>query len=95
VRAAEDRVAFDPRGERNRTVHNGPRPLRGVDNVRRRLVEYGVIVRFHPDADSFLFLRGHRNLSALKTLGRFFHAPAAAGAERKNSDVSARFSHCQ
>jgi hypothetical protein len=40
-------------------MHNGARPLGRIDNFRRRLIENGMIVRFHANADSFLFLPSH------------------------------------
>jgi hypothetical protein len=39
--------------ERNGTGHLRAGPLRGIDNLGRRLVQYPVVVRLQPDSNSF------------------------------------------
>lgn len=65
VRAAEHRVAFDPRRKGNRPVHDRVRALGRVDDLRRTLIEHGVIVGFHPDANDFLRVTSHQTDSRL------------------------------
>jgi len=59
VRAAQHRVTLDPGWKWNGTMNNGARPLGRIDNFRRRLIEYGMVVRFHANSDSFLLLPSH------------------------------------
>jgi len=59
VRAAQHRVTLNPGRERNGTMDDRARPLGRIDDLRRRLVEYGMIVGFHADADPFLFFPSH------------------------------------
>ena len=62
VRASEDRVAFDPRRQRDGAMNDRFGALRRVDDVFRGLVEDGVIVRFHSDADTFVTNSGHNKI---------------------------------
>ena len=59
VRAAQHRVTLNPGRERNGTMDDRARPLGRIDNFRRRLIEHGMIVGFHTDADAFLFFPSH------------------------------------
>ena len=59
VRAAQHRVTLNPGWKRYRTMNDRAGPLGRIDNFRRRLIEYGMIVGFHADADAFLFFPSH------------------------------------
>src|SRR5256712_10586012 len=53
-RALDDRELLDTRGQRDRTGDRRPRPLRGLDDLRRGLVYELVVVRLEADPDALL-----------------------------------------
>src|SRR5438094_5247582 len=53
-RRADDRVLLDVRRQRHRTGDGRPGPLRGLDDLRGRLVDQLVVVGLEPDPDSLL-----------------------------------------
>jgi hypothetical protein len=53
VWAGKHGVTLNPRGQRDRTMHFGVRPLSSIHNLHRTLVQNRVIVRFHPNANNF------------------------------------------
>ncbi len=59
VRAGQDRVALDARRQGNRTVDDRTGPLGRIDDLRRALIQNGVIVRLHADADGFARMTCH------------------------------------
>src|SRR6186997_1422152 len=59
MRAAQDRVPFHPRRQRDRAMHRRPGALGGVDDLERGAVEHLVVVALHSDADPFIGKTGH------------------------------------
>src|SRR5438045_6411566 len=53
-RALDDRELLDTRGQRHRTRDGRPGPLRGLDDLRRGLVDQLEVVRPEPDPDALL-----------------------------------------
>src|SRR5438105_8947720 len=53
-RAADHGELLDARGQRDRTGHGRPGPLRRLDDLRRGLVDELVVVRLEPDPDPLL-----------------------------------------
>src|SRR6185312_1674424 len=51
MRRAQHGEALDPRRQRNGTAHPSAGPLRGIDDLARRLIEHAMIVSAKPDAD--------------------------------------------
>src|SRR6185295_13423278 len=51
VRRAQQVEALLARRQRHRTAHHGTRPLGGVDDLERRLVDQPVVERLEADAD--------------------------------------------
>ena len=58
------RIAFNPRRQGDRAVDDRAGPLGRIDDVRRTLVQHGVIVGLHPDADNLVSLSGHKGSPA-------------------------------
>src|SRR5436309_9525488 len=50
----DDRELLDARGQRDRTGHRRPGPLRGLDDLRRGLIDQLVVVRLEADPDPLL-----------------------------------------
>ena len=53
VRRPQYRVQISYRRKRNRPSHCGTGSLRRIDNLRRRLVQYPVIVRLQANSNAF------------------------------------------
>ena len=60
VRTGQDRVPFDPRRQRNRSVHFRIGPLGRVHDLLCTLIQDRVIVGFHPDANDFTSGTSHQ-----------------------------------
>ena len=67
VRARLDRVALDARRQRDRSVNHRAGPLRRIHDLRRALIEHGVIVRLHPNPNDFTCLTRHGSSPGIST----------------------------
>ena len=67
VRATQNSVALNSSWQRDWAMHYGAGPLGGIDDIRSGLIQYRMVVCFHPDADAFL-VRRHRKSSSVKGL---------------------------
>ena len=72
VRAAQNRVARNLRRQRDRSRHLGAGALGRVDDLRGRLIEDAVVVRFETDADLFV----HHDFGTFKEQAGPARAPA-------------------
>src|SRR5579862_1994711 len=72
VRRAQDREFLDPGRQRNRPAHSCAGPLRGVDDLARRLIEHAMIVSPKADAD-ILVIECHDRIPISMRARAFLH----------------------
>src|SRR4029079_3400249 len=80
MRRAQDVEPLDLGRQRHRTLDDGARPLRGLDDFLRRLVDQLVVERLQADADSLVLHLNSRLTAASALLEHFGHDAGADGA---------------
>ena len=76
MRAAKHGISLNPCRQRDRSVNDSSRSLGRVDDFRRRLVENGMVVRFHPNSNPFLTPTRHSKSPQQKAYAHSAHLPA-------------------
>ena len=71
VGPGKDGISLDPRWQWDRAMHLRICPLGRIDDLRRALIEHGVVVGLHADADNFLGGTGHNKTPTKLVLMRY------------------------
>jgi len=79
VRTPKNRIPLYSSRQRNRTMNNCPSALCSVHNIRCRLIQHGVVIRFHPNPDTLFTSTCHRKPPSANALRKTKSQPRKAG----------------